>query len=100
MLSRIVSSAVWGILVASVAVSPTLWAQERATIQATATVVSSLTVVGTNNLRFGSVTPGVNKSVDKATIGFAGEWQVNGTASAELTIGFALPLYLISVVLV
>jgi hypothetical protein len=66
-------------------------AQERATIQATATVVSSLTVVGSNNLRFGSVTPGVNKSVDKATIGFAGEWEVTGTSSAELTIGFTLP---------
>jgi hypothetical protein len=67
------------------------WAQERATIQATATVVSSLTVVGSNNLRFGSVTPGVNKSVDKATIGFAGEWEVTGTSSAELTVGFTLP---------
>lgn len=66
-------------------------AQERATIQALATVVSSLRVIGTNNLQFGTVTPGVNKSVDKGTIGFAGEWTIDGSASAELAISFALP---------
>ena len=66
-------------------------AQERATILATATVVSSLTIVGTNNLQFGTVTPGVNKSIDKATLGFAGEWTITGTNSAELSIQFALP---------
>ncbi len=69
----------------------TVAAQERATILATATVVSSLTIVGTNNLQFGSVTPGVNKSIDKATLGFAGEWTINGTNSAEISILFALP---------
>ena len=66
-------------------------AQERATIQALATVVSSLTVLGTNNLLFGTVTPGINKSVDKATVGFAGEWTINGAPSAELSIAFGLP---------
>ncbi len=66
-------------------------AQERATIQATATVVSSLTIVGNNNLRFGSVTPGVNKSVDKTTIGFAGEWEITGAPTAEISMVFALP---------
>jgi hypothetical protein len=71
-------------------------AQERATILATATVVSSLSIVGTNNLQFGTVTPGVNKSVDKATIGFAGEWSVTGAASAELSIEFELPDSLIT----
>lgn len=66
-------------------------AQERAAIQALATVVSSLSIVGTNNLQFGTVTPGVTKSVDKASIGFAGEWEITGTASAELTVDFTLP---------
>jgi hypothetical protein len=66
-------------------------AQERASIQALATVVSSLSVVGTNNLQFGTVTPGVTRSVDKATIGFAGEWEVTGAGSAELTVDFTLP---------
>jgi hypothetical protein len=66
-------------------------AQERATIQALATVVSSLRVVGTNNLQFGTVTPGVNKSVDKTTIGFAGEWTIDGGGNAELAISWVLP---------
>lgn len=71
--------------------APQAVAQERATIQALATVVSSLTVIGSNNLLFGTVTPGINKSVDKATIGFAGEWTITGSANAELNITFDLP---------
>lgn len=66
-------------------------AQERASIQALATVVSSLSIVGTNNLQFGTVTPGVTRSVDKSSIGFAGEWEITGTSSAELTVDFTLP---------
>lgn len=66
-------------------------AQESGTIQATATVVSSLTVTGSNNLQFGSVTPGTPKTVDKATAGSAGEWEITGTASAEVTLDFTLP---------
>lgn len=71
--------------------APPIYAQERGTIQALATVVSSLSVIGTNNLQFGTVTPGVNKSVDKATVGFAGEWEVTGTANAEVSVDFTLP---------
>ncbi len=74
-----------------------LQAQERGTIQALATVVSSLSVVGTNNLQFGTVTPGVNKTVDKATVGFAGEWEVTGTANAEVSVDFTLPDSLVTV---
>ncbi|MEE9442185.1 MAG: hypothetical protein V3V99_05915 [candidate division Zixibacteria bacterium] len=66
-------------------------AQESGTIQAIATVVSSLQVIGINNLNFGTVTPGVNKSVNKADAGFAGEWQVNGTPSAQMTVDIAIP---------
>lgn len=66
-------------------------AQESGTIQALATVVSSLQVIGINNLNFGTVTPGVNKSVDKADVGFAGEWQVNGTPLAQMTVDFSIP---------
>jgi hypothetical protein len=69
----------------------TVVAQERAAIQALATVVSSLSIIGTNNLQFGTVTPGITKSVDKATIGFAGEWEITGTSAAELTMDFTLP---------
>lgn len=74
-----------------VAPAPPAQAQERGTIQALATVISSLNVIGTNNLQFGTVTPGINKSVDKATVGFAGEWTVTGTSSAEIAVSFELP---------
>lgn len=66
-------------------------AQEIGIIQATATVVSGMTIVPTHNLEFGIVTPGVNKSIDKAAVGFAGEWTVNGQAGAEVTLTFTLP---------
>lgn len=66
-------------------------AQESATIQATATVISAITIIGTNNLRFGTVLPGVDKNVDKASIGFAGEWSITGNTLAEITLDFTLP---------
>jgi hypothetical protein len=69
-------------------------AQESGTIQAIATVVASLQVIGMNNLNFGSVTPGINKSVSRVDVGFAGEWQVNGSPSSQLSIDFTLPTVL------
>ena len=66
-------------------------AQEQATIQATATVISGITISGSSNIIFGSVTPGVNKTVNKATAGFAGEWNISGSAGAEITLTFTLP---------
>jgi hypothetical protein len=71
-------------------------AQERATIQALATVVSSLSVIGTNDLQFGTVTPGVSKAVNKNDIGFAGEWTITGTSAAEISIDFTLPAELLT----
>lgn len=90
MLSRLTRMLLSAVIVAAM-LTGVAAAQERATILATATVVSSLTVVGTNNLQFGTVTPGVNKPIDKTTLGFAGEWTITGTNSAELSIQFALP---------
>ncbi len=72
-------------------VVPVIQAQESATIQAVATVLSALTVTGTNDLNFGNVTPGTPKSVDKTDVGNAGEWTVSGSASAEVQIDFTLP---------
>lgn len=66
-------------------------AQESATIQALATVVSGLTITGNNNLQFGTVTPGISKTVDKSEPGFAGEWQITGSVGAEITLDFDLP---------
>lgn len=69
-------------------------AQERASIQALATVVSSLSINGTNDLQFGTVTPGVSKAVDKSSVGFAGEWSVTGASNAEISMDFTLPTQL------
>ena len=83
-----------GFLVLGTVAGGVAQAQERASIQALATVVSSLSVIGTNNLQFGTVTLGVSKSVDKSDIGFAGEWTITGTAAAELSVSLGLPTVL------
>ncbi len=70
---------------------PAVLAQESATISATATVLPAMSVVGDNNLIFGTVLPDVNKSVDKATSGFAGAFHVQGNNGAEISIDFVLP---------
>jgi len=70
---------------------PQVQAQESATIQALATVVSSLSITGDNNLQFGTVTPGVSKTVDKSEPGFAGQWSIVGGIGAEITLDFTLP---------
>ena len=66
-------------------------AQEMATIQATATVISGLSVNGNNNLIFGNVSPGVAATVDKTTVGLAGSWGIAGTPNAEVQLTFTLP---------
>ena len=48
-------------------------------------------VIGEHNLEFGTVFPGVDKTVDKSSPGFAGEFSVQGNNLAEVTIDFALP---------
>jgi hypothetical protein len=84
------------VAIAALGVAPTVQAQEHGTIQALATVVSALNVLGVNNLNFGTVTPGLNKSVPRVTVGLAGEWEITGTVSAEVTLDLTLPdqLYL------
>ncbi len=67
-------------------------AQVSGTIQARATVVASMTVTGSNDLDFGTVTPGVDKSVEKIAVGSAGEWTVvAGGPGAEVMLDFTLP---------
>jgi len=70
---------------------PGAQAQESAAIQALATVVSSLSITGDNNLQFGTVTPGISKAVDKSQPGFAGQWSIVGAVGAEITLDFTLP---------
>ena len=79
------------ILLLAVILTPAADAQESGIIQATATVLSALTIIGNHDLQFGTVTPGVNKSVDKASTGFAGEWLITGVTGAEISLDFTLP---------
>jgi len=66
-------------------------AQEYGTIQATATVLPSISVTGTNDLMFETVMPGTPKTVNKATIGRAGAFEITGFNSAEISLDFELP---------
>ncbi len=68
-----------------------LHAQESATIHATATVIAGIVITGEHDLMFGTVLPGIDKTVDKGDVGFAGEWHINGDNGAEITLDFTLP---------
>jgi hypothetical protein len=70
-------------------------AQNSANIQATATVLSAVTVAAGNDLQFGNVTPGVNKTVAIADAG-AGRFDVTKAASQGVTLSFTLPTNLTS----
>jgi hypothetical protein len=73
----------------------TLEAQTSADIQATATVLSAVTVTAGNDLQFGNVTPGVNKTVGIADAG-AGRFDVVKAATQGVTLSFTLPTNLTS----
>lgn len=62
---------------------------QSATIQATATVLSAITVTGTN-LAFGNVTPGVAKTVVITDAG-AGQFTVTKAAATSVALTFTLP---------
>ncbi len=47
-----------------------------------------------NNLTFGTVFPGIPKTISKTTAGLAAEFYISGTAGSEITIDFALPTYM------
>ena len=47
-----------------------------------------------NDLTFGTVYPGIPKTVSKYTAGFAAEYYVSGTAGNEITIDLSLPKYM------
>lgn len=91
MSKKIWLKSILGILFLFTLSAPGLHAQESATIQATATVISALSVIGIHDLMFETVIPGTPKTVDKATIGRAGEFQLTGHDSAEVTLEFTLP---------
>lgn len=72
-----------------VAFATALYAQSD-NIAATATVQSPITVSGDNDLEFGTVFPGVNKSVAR-TAAEAGAFSVTGQNSATVYLNFTLP---------
>ena len=73
----------------------TIQAQTSADIQATATVLSAVTVTAGNDLQFGNVTPGVNKTIGIADAG-AGRFDVVKAATQGVTLSFTLPTDLTS----
>ena len=68
---------------------------QSASINATATVLTPLTVSAGNDLDFGSVYPGVGTSI-APTAGAAGTFSLNGVANAEVDVSFTLPANLVS----
>src|SRR6266516_3715997 len=60
-------------------------------ITATASVQTPIDVVGEQQLSFGNVFPGVNKTIAATDLTNAGRFDVNGQASSPVTISFTLP---------
>ncbi len=63
----------------------------NASITATALVLTPINVNGAQQLSFGNVFPGVNKSVAVADLTNAGRFDVTGQANAAVTLSFTLP---------
>lgn len=80
-------------LVAALALTGTaLQAQtNNASITATASVQTPINVVGAQQLSFGNVFPGVNKTVAATDLTNAGRFDVTGQASTPVTLSFTLP---------
>ena len=73
----------------------TVEAQTSANIQATAQVLSALTVTAGKDLEFGNVTPGVNKTIAITDAG-AGRFDVNKATGSDVALSFTLPANLTS----
>ncbi len=68
----------------------------NASITATAAVQTPINVVGAQQLNFGNVFPGVNKTVAATDLTNAGRFDVTGQASTPVTLSFTLPATLSS----
>jgi hypothetical protein len=70
----------------------TLQAQtNNASITATASVQTPINVLGAQQLSFGNVFPGVNKTIAATDLPNAGRFDVTGQASTPVTLSFTLP---------
>src|SRR5881628_1721257 len=80
------------VVAALVLTGTTLRAQaNNASITATASVQTPINVVGAQQLNFGNVFPGVNKTVAATDLTNAGRFDVTGQASTPVTLSFTLP---------
>src|SRR6267378_349331 len=81
------------LVVAALALTGTaLQAQtNNASITATASVQTPIDVVGAQNLNFGNVFPGVNKTVAVTDLVNAGRFDVSGQVNTPVTLSFTLP---------
>lgn len=68
----------------------------NASITATASVQTPINVVGAQQLNFGNVFPGVNKTVAATDLANAGRFDVTGQANTPVTLSFTLPATLSS----
>ena len=68
----------------------------NASITATANVQTPINVVGAQQLSFGNVFPGVNKTINASDLSNAGRFDVTGQANAPVTLSFTLPATLSS----
>lgn len=68
----------------------------NASITATAAVQTPINVIGAQQLNFGNVFPGVNKTVMPSDLANSGRFDVSGQASAPVTLQFTLPATLTS----
>ncbi len=85
------SRASFAVLSVSVAVwTAPLGAQNNASANVTATVQQPITVTKNNDLSFGTVFPGLNKSI-AVTAGGAAKFTVGGQASTPVNLTFSLP---------
>lgn len=75
------------------ALTATAGQAQTGNIQATATVLTAITVTGATPLAFGNVTPGVNKTV--GVVG-GGRFDLVGQAGANVNVAFTLPTQLTS----
>ena len=94
-MKRFAKSILGAALAALLSTAPLMGQTQTATIQATATVMQPINVVGAVNLAFGSVFPGVARTVAVNAAG-AGRFDITGQASAPVFVSFVLPANLTS----
>ena len=82
-------------VLAALSVLPALVQAQSATVAATATVVTPLSVTGPSPLAFGNVFQGVNRTV-AATEATSGRFSVTGFGTSQVALTFTLPTNLAS----